>query len=126
MLYTSYFGNLNKIKKNIEHFNNPLICSISNQKPQFLDDTILDWSFLGPTKDLLYLYKQGKIDENIYTLNYLNNINLNWVELNKLFKSVENRDVIMLCYEKPDKFCHRHLLSVFINEKGYKCKELTI
>ena len=35
----------------------------------------------------------------------------------------DNIHVTLLCYEKPDDFCHRHLVSKWFNEHGYKCEE---
>lgn len=34
-------------------------------------------------------------------------------------------DVILLCYEKPDSFCHRHLVADWFRENGIECEEFT-
>jgi len=39
MVYTSYFGRVKYIKEN---YPNLTLCSISHNKPQWLDDSILD------------------------------------------------------------------------------------
>lgn len=31
--------------------------------------------------------------------------------------------IVLLCFEKPDEFCHRDLVSDKLNECGYKCLE---
>lgn len=33
--------------------------------------------------------------------------------------------VALICYEKPSDFCHRHLVSDWINLRGIKCEEWT-
>lgn len=35
----------------------------------------------------------------------------------------EDRDVILLCYEAPDQFCHRHLVAQWLQSAGYLCDE---
>ena len=31
--------------------------------------------------------------------------------------------IALVCYEKPSDFCHRHLVSKWLSENGYECKE---
>jgi hypothetical protein len=38
----------------------------------------------------------------------------------------EETDIILLCYEKPNEFCHRHLVANWLSENGYECRELQI
>ncbi len=33
---------------------------------------------------------------------------------------------ILLCYEKPENFCHRHILAEWLRKNGYKCEELEL
>lgn len=37
----------------------------------------------------------------------------------------DNHDVCLLCYETPEKFCHRHLVCNWLNDHGIECRELT-
>lgn len=119
MYYTSYFGKMNKIDRT-----KYVLASISRQKPYFCDEKVLDCSFLGPWKELLDGYKSGKVSEEEYTRQYLDNLSLCWPAWSNWFLANANRNIVFLCYEKPPKFCHRHLLADFLNEKGYACKEL--
>ena len=32
-------------------------------------------------------------------------------------------DIALVCYEAPDKFCHRHLVADWFNKAGYRCEE---
>ena len=65
MYYTSYFGKLNKIDKSKYNF-----VSITNSRPKFCDESIADWSFLGPSDYLLTGYKKGTISKEEYTKIY--------------------------------------------------------
>lgn len=38
------------------------------------------------------------------------------------FNDGEN-DIALICYEKPSDFCHRHLVSEWLNQNGFKCEE---
>lgn len=35
----------------------------------------------------------------------------------------EDKDMILLCYEAPDDFCHRHLVAQWLQSAGYPCDE---
>lgn len=37
-----------------------------------------------------------------------------------------HHNVVLLCYEAPDKFCHRHLVSAWLEAGGIICKELSL
>ena len=69
---------------------------------------------LAPTKDILFTYKRD-YDISRYVEEYHRQV------LNKLdaFQVVEELgiDSILLCYEKPDEFCHRHLVSAWLRDK---------
>lgn len=32
-------------------------------------------------------------------------------------------NIVLLCYEKPTDFCHRHLVAQWLIENGFECKE---
>ena len=117
MVYTSYFGRVKYIKEN---YPNLTLCSISHNKPEWLDDSILDWNILGPSKELLYNYKYNNLSEEEYTEIYSNYINSIWDNIKDMFKD----NIVLLCYEGKGKFCHRHILSDILNKKGISSKEL--
>ena len=121
MYYTSYYGNMNKIDRT-----KYVLASISFQKPDFCDKNVLDCSFLGPWKDLLYGYKNGTISKKEYADQYLDNLKRLWPGLSNWFLINAPKDIVFLCYEKPSEFCHRHLLAQFLEEQGFECKELPL
>lgn len=119
MYYTSYFAKLKKIDKSKYKF-----VAITNSRPKFCDDSIDDWSFLGPSKDLLKGYKEGYISQEMYTEVYNKFLKQNWFRFKDFLVAHQNENIVMLCYEKATDFCHRHLLRKFLNEVGIKCEEL--
>ena len=47
------------------------------------------------------------------------------VVLNELKQLANNKDFILLCYEKPNQFCHRHLVAYWLkSELGIELSEL--
>ena len=50
----------------------------------------------------------------------------NQAHKNTTFKAINNdsnKDICLMCYEKPSDFCHRHLVANWLNENGIECKE---
>ena len=58
-----------------------------------------------------------EIDEMEYTSRYLSQ--LDWVGIKNILLKIHHfgDDVVLLCWEAPDKFCHRHILADYINRK---------
>lgn len=82
---------------------------------------------LAPTRQLLDDYHNGLTPEE-YEPRYREQISkLN--DIHALFeimaKQAKGRDILLLCYEKKNAFCHRHILSDIIFERyGYRIEEL--
>lgn len=109
-IWTSYFA------RNGSH---PNAVSIARIKPRFVNcrENLL----LAPPEGLLWNYKNGRIDEKQYTDFYiamLENIGFETID-----KGLSDGDVL-LCYEKYDKFCHRHILAKWLRQHGYEVAEL--
>lgn len=81
----------------------------------------------APSKKLFEDYKNGLTPEE-YEPRYREQISkLN--DIHALFeimaKQAKGRDILLLCYEKRNAFCHRHILSDIIFERyGYRIAEL--
>ena len=112
MIYTSYYSNY----KNFKGF---LKIGISRTVPPNSCDLIL--RFLAPNSSILFSYKQGKIGEEEYSRRYLSSLNdvKDHGTLAILVNYLKNnhRDMVLLCYESPEKFCHRHILADFLNKE---------
>lgn len=114
---TSYFANFRKLDKN-----KYIAVSITRITPVGFDIKVEEFA---PEKSTLFNYKNGKINEEQYTKEYTEQLDelfddgimVNTLSrLNNLEKRY-NKEAVLLCYEEKGKFCHRHILSKYINEK---------
>lgn len=115
-MYTSYFGN----RKNII---NPLAITF---KPPFWFKTP-NYPILAPKELFLRDYKNNIINEEKYVELFLELVldPLNPEEIYNELIETYDEDVTLLCYEKPPKFCHRHIVSNwFENNLGVEVPEL--
>jgi uncharacterized protein (DUF488 family) len=115
-IYTSYFAKLRKIPDSI------VPISIAVGTPRWYNG--ISYEKLKPTWNLVRLIKIGG-DKDIYTKIYTENI-LNMTNpfevITDLSYISNNKDVVLLCYEKPTDFCHRHIVADWLNEAGFKVK----
>ena len=131
MIFTSYFSMIRNFPSNI------IPIGISRWEPKWY--TGLNDKTVSPSKEILSLYKGDSIDEESYTLAYKDEISK--VDLDAFVSRINNAveftsdnlpvseshtdHVALLCYEKPDDFCHRHILASILTEKGIPCREIT-
>ena len=116
---TSYYANRWSYKGYVR-------VGISRYAPQgSCDLRLMDFA---PSARTLFDYKEGRIDEKEYEREYLNDLdrlyeNKRMDELVDKLKKYEK--VVLLCYEGKGKFCHRHILGKYLNEKyDLKIEEL--
>ena len=112
MIYTGYYS---KIKEYAD--SGLILLSISRTKPEFAKSCI-DIPQLFPSDKILWDYKKGKIDEMEYTSKYLDQ--LNELGIDRIIKMIQifGDNVVLLCWESPEKFCHRHILADYINKNS--------
>lgn len=110
MIYTGYYGGLTRIVADIAKV------QVSNSAPVSVDikfeKAIPDWAFIVKP------YKDGLITKEEYEQRYtlqLDKFRENILGVIKYFSSTD-KDYILLCYEKPGDFCHRHILADYINK----------
>lgn len=142
MIYTSYYANYKKITDNM------IPISISLMFPKGYNK--LRYYKLAPTRNILKEYKQNG-NKQIYLQKYvqtvLNNLkvedvlseiyhllptavqdNMNndpeiWFGAKKWYESA-NYHIVLLCYEKPEDFCHRHIVAKWFEHHHIHCTEL--
>lgn len=71
---------------------------------------------LAPSANLLQAYKQNLVDEAEYERIYTEE--LKKIDVESIIKELEGinpKGVVLCCYEKSDSFCHRHILSKYVN-----------
>lgn len=116
-MYTSYFSSP-ELKKHSEFPS----YSIARYTPSgFKGNTLIQ---LAPPEDLLKWYKSSKQDyiaREQYTERYLEY--LESIDIASIVYFIES-NAVLLCYEKPESFCHRHILAKVLNEYGYLTTEL--
>ena len=127
MIYTSYFAKL----RNLPWYYKPI--SICAKPPNGYSG--LQYKKLAPTYSILMNYKKN-LDKELYTERFekeiLDKLNPEDVvkELLTLagnFKGVNySPEIVLVCYEKPTDFCHRHLVADWLNEYGYDVQELNV
>ena len=79
------------------------------------------YKLLIPPADLVAKYKKGWINKNYYTLVY--NDQLKELDVVRVASDLQGK--ILLCYEKVPLFCHRHLVSDWLNQNGFECEEVS-
>ena len=123
-MYTGYFA---KLKYYQEQGLTPI--SICGKAPEWYNG--LQYKKLAPKWSFFNEWKSGshKGDNNYYIEHFneevLDNLNSSEIEkeLKRLAKRRTSEKIILICYEKPDDFCHRHLVSDWFNKNGIFCEE---
>ena len=121
MIYTSYFAMLRNFPENV------IPVSICGKAPDWYKG--IQYKRLAPKYDFFMQYKEDG-DESHYVKCYKEKVigvlNADQV-VNSIYSllsgSDKEKDIALICYEKPSDFCHRHLVAEWINENGYECIE---
>lgn len=119
MIYTSYFAKIKYLPKNI------IPISICGKAPKWYNG--LEYKKLAPKYDFFMQWKKN--GDNKYYIDRFNEEVLGKLNAGEVIKelyklsSQSNEDIALICYEKPDDFCHRHLVSYWLNQNGIKCSE---
>lgn len=114
MVLTSYFANH-------RHFpDNKKKVSISRITPTWFEADSNDLS-LAPSKELLFDYKEGKVNQEEYIRRYKEET---LSKLDPFEVAQKHRNSILLCYEKIGDFCHRHIVEEWLDSFGLLCEEV--
>jgi uncharacterized protein YeaO (DUF488 family) len=77
-------------------------------------ETFYDWaSVLSPNPDLLFAFKEGRIDWDGFKRGFISQIKGDVASLeaiHTLHELSEKEDITLLCFEKDGNPCHRHLV----------------
>lgn len=118
MIYTGYFSKIEQYKKI------GLNCiAISRTIPKWVYDkyNIRRILNMAPTDKMLYSTPKLSNSEFIDTYNkeILSNLDVHYF-------AERYQDCILLCWESPNKFCHRQLVAQWFMTNGYNCVEKII
>ena len=117
MIYTSYFGNLCNIPSDI------VPIAICGKEPDWYKG--LCYKELAPSYDIFSKWKDNGNNDYYatrFSREILETLDVNEVA-DRLYGMSNNKDIVLLCYEKPTDFCHRHLVAKWFIDNGYKCEE---
>ena len=119
MIYTSYFANIKNLPENI------IPISICGKAPAGY--TGLQYKKLAPKYSFFSVWKETH--DNEYYIKHFNEEVLNQLDANKVvnelmsYASDTNKDICLICYERPESFCHRRLVADWLKQNGIECKE---
>lgn len=121
MIYTSYFGNMKRLSSNC------IPIAISATIPDGIN--CLHLKKLAPSYDNLMQYRKDNNWANYserYKKETLSKFKSQDIidEINSLIgDTATGKDIVLLCYEKNSKVCHRSLVADFLTQGGILVKE---
>ena len=77
---------------------------------------------VAPPYKLIKAYKTEGMSIEEYSKKYIEHLdtNVKWSAVLKRFKEISDKykgaDLVLVCFEKPEDFCHRHLLADYLND----------
>ena len=116
-IYTSYFGKLDRLPKNI------VPISICGKAPDWY--TGLQFKKLAPKYEFFKQWEQTHNNEfyiKCYNEQVLQPLNVNEI-VKELTELGQGNDIALICYEKPTEFCHRHLVATWLRNNCYSINE---
>ena len=119
MIYTSYFQKLKVLKSN-----GIVPISICAKPPD--DYNGIKYMNLAPSLALLSNWHRTH-NVRQYVETFEKQV-LSRLDVEKVYNDIfslagKDKDVALLCYEKPLDFCHRHLVARWFNKHGIPCEE---
>lgn len=117
MLYTTYFSRLKHLPEGV------VPVSICGKAPDGYKG--LQYKTLAPKWGFFSEYKKTR-DAHYYVKCFneqvLADLDANEV-YNTLLSMAGSPDIALVCYETPEKFCHRHIVANWFRENGIPIKE---
>ena len=111
-IYTSYYANMRHIPEDIVQI------SIAGKAPKWYNG--LEYKKLAPKFSFFNEWKTKGLS-NEYYIEHFNNEVLSLLNANNVLSDLERlsggKDCVLLCYESPDNFCHRHLVANWLENK---------
>ena len=117
MIYTSYFAKLKFLPKKVH----PI--SICAKAPDWYNG--LQYKKLAPKYEFFMKWKENH--NNDYYIKCFNEQVLNKLDPMRVYQELcslaKSDEFALICYEKPSDFCHRHLVSEWLKERGFDIEE---
>lgn len=116
-IFTSYFANA----KNLS----PVIIPISIALKTPIWYTGARYNPLAPTGEIFSAWKVHR-DNDLYMNQYEEDV-LFFLNPLRVFKDIQTitggKDAALLCYERPEDFCHRHRAAAWLTSHGVEVRE---
>lgn len=117
MIYTTYFAKLKYLPSDVT----PI--AICGKTPEFYKG--LTYKRLAPKWSFFTKWKETH--DNNYYISEFNKLVLDPLDVdatvNDLLSMASTKHIALVCYEKPQDFCHRHLVAEWLMNNGYRCEE---
>jgi uncharacterized protein (DUF488 family) len=122
LIYTTYFAKIKSLPDNV------IPIAICGKAPVGYKG--LQYKKLAPRYDFFMEWKRTG-DNNYYIKCFkdqvLDRLNADDIvfELSDAVYNIygTDMDIALVCYEKSEDFCHRHLVAEWLREHGYRCEE---
>ena len=119
MIYTTYFAQLRNLPPDI------VPISICGKVPDWYKG--IQYKKLAPKYGFFMKWKQDH-DNDYYIEHFqeevLDQLDISDVLIN-LYSLSDDKNIALVCYEKPTDFCHRHLVAKWFKENRVECEEWT-
>lgn len=119
MIYTSYYAKIKKLPEDV------IPVSIAGKAPKGFKG--IQYKKLAPKYSFFSVWKETH--DNEYYIKHFNKEVLANLDIKQVisdlenFKKDENSKIALICYEKSEDFCHRHLVAYWLKCNGYECEE---
>jgi len=116
MIYTSNYARCGELKTAVA-----ISASINDKAKNVWGFKGPHLDFLAPSWSMIHAYQDGNMDEDEYSKKYIELLisrEINPVDLYKAL-TFEYDEIILLCYEPPNKFCHRRVLAKWIEDANH-------
>ena len=123
LVKTSYFGRLRSLGPSGYY-----LVRVCNRAPSGIafDADLLP--VIPGWQQLVVPYKEGVITEAEYEARYLRCLDGRREEIlaavGDIIRKAGEREPLLLCFEKPPQFCHRHILAGWLRREGLDVEEI--
>lgn len=100
---------------------------VSQSMPKWVE--MMRLRTLAPTWDMIYAYKGGALQWEKFKIKYFEILKQRHNTLENIIKIARTGNIILVCWEKPNQNCHRHLIVQYCIEQlglepEFVCKEV--
>lgn len=128
MIYTSYFGNIKKVLAAVPDAG---LVSIAGKTPNwFTGERFISlmphWLWWKEWHEKFISDLESDESKKWYTAKYKETVLRQLdphVVARQLKDLVQWKPTFILCYETPEKFCHRHIVAKWLNDARIDCEE---